>query len=28
LTTHVVNDGKVTVVDRQNLEMLRQEMNF
>ncbi|MCL2269916.1 MAG: hypothetical protein FWC24_01100 [Treponema sp.] len=28
LTMHLVNDGNLTVVDRHNLEMLRQEMNF
>jgi TolB-like protein len=28
LTTYLVNDGTATVVDRQNLELLRQEMNF
>ncbi|MDR0503008.1 MAG: penicillin-binding protein activator LpoB, partial [Treponema sp.] len=25
---HIVNDGKLTVVDRANLETIRQEMNF
>jgi TolB-like protein len=28
LTTFIVNDGNLTVVDRSNLEMLRKEMNF
>ena len=28
LTMHLVNDGKLTVVDRQNLDTIRQEMNF
>jgi TolB-like protein len=28
LTMYLVNDGNLTVVDRQNLEVIRQEMNF
>ncbi|MDR1626344.1 MAG: CsgG/HfaB family protein [Spirochaetia bacterium] len=28
LTVNFVNDGKLTVVDRQNLDAIRQEMNF
>ncbi|MDR0785931.1 MAG: penicillin-binding protein activator LpoB, partial [Treponema sp.] len=28
LTTYVVNGGVITVVDRQNLEIIRQEMHF
>ncbi|MDR0501998.1 MAG: penicillin-binding protein activator LpoB, partial [Treponema sp.] len=28
LIGHIVNDGKLTVVDRANLETIRQEMNF
>lgn len=28
LTSYIVNDGKLTVVDRRNLELLQQEMNF
>jgi hypothetical protein len=28
LTAYIVNDGRMTVVDRRNLELLQQEMNF
>ncbi|MDR3170156.1 MAG: outer membrane beta-barrel protein [Treponema sp.] len=28
LTAHIVNNGNLTVVDRRNLELLQQEMNF